>query len=36
LVEGRMLDDSIFDEKDFFNKLEDFIEICQERKLRRN
>ncbi len=36
LVEGRMLDDSIFDEKDFFNKLEDFVDICQERKQRRN
>jgi benzoyl-CoA reductase/2-hydroxyglutaryl-CoA dehydratase subunit BcrC/BadD/HgdB len=31
-VEGRMLDDSMFDGKDFYTKLEDFIEVCQARK----
>lgn len=32
LVEGRMLDDSVFDEKDFFGRLEDFVAICMERQ----
>lgn len=32
---GRMLESSIFDEKDFYAKLEDFIEVCLARKERR-
>ncbi len=32
LIEGRMLESSVYDEKDFFSKLEDFIEICLARK----
>jgi benzoyl-CoA reductase/2-hydroxyglutaryl-CoA dehydratase subunit BcrC/BadD/HgdB len=32
LIEGRMLESSIYDEKDFYSKLEDFIEVCQVRK----
>lgn len=32
LIEGRMLESSIFDEQDFYAKLEDFIEVCLERK----
>jgi benzoyl-CoA reductase/2-hydroxyglutaryl-CoA dehydratase subunit BcrC/BadD/HgdB len=31
-VEGRMLESSGFDEKDFYTKLEDFIEVCLARK----
>lgn len=36
LIEGRMLDQSVFDEKDFFEKLEDFIETCLDAKKNRN
>ncbi len=36
LIEGRMLESSIFDEKDFYTKLSDFIEICQVRKENRS
>lgn len=32
LIEGRMLESSVYDEKDFFAKLEDFIEVCLSRK----
>jgi hypothetical protein len=32
LIEGRMLETSVYDEKDFFMKLSDFIEICEARK----
>ncbi len=32
LIEGRMLETSVYDEKDFFTKLSDFIEICEARK----
>ncbi|SMC82616.1 2-hydroxyacyl-CoA dehydratase family protein [Papillibacter cinnamivorans] len=32
LVEGRMLESSIFDSKDFFSKLEDFIAVAEARK----
>lgn len=32
LIEGRMLDESVFDEKDFFGRLEDFADLCLEIK----
>jgi hypothetical protein len=32
LIEGRMLETSVFDEKDFYAKLSDFLEICLSRK----
>ncbi len=32
LIEGRMLETSLFDEKDFYSKLADFIDLCLERK----
>jgi (R)-2-hydroxyisocaproyl-CoA dehydratase alpha subunit len=32
LIEGRMLESSGFDEKAFYTKMEEFIEICQARK----
>jgi benzoyl-CoA reductase/2-hydroxyglutaryl-CoA dehydratase subunit BcrC/BadD/HgdB len=32
LIEGRMLESSIYDEKDFYSKLSDFMEVCQARK----
>ncbi len=34
-IEGRMLETSLFDEKDFYRKLEDFLEICAARKRER-
>jgi len=35
LIEGRMLDESVFDKKDFFDRLEEFLGICKEAKKRR-
>lgn len=32
LIEGRMLENSVYDEKDFYAKLEDFIDVCSSRK----
>ncbi len=32
LIEGRMLESSVYDEKDFYTKLSDFIEIAEARK----
>ncbi len=36
LIEGRMLESSGFNEKEFFTKLEDFIEVCEARKENRD
>ena len=35
LIEGRMLESSIYDPKDFYSKLSDFIEVCLARKEKR-
>jgi poly(A) polymerase Pap1 len=32
LIEGRMLESSMFDKKDFYSRMEDFLEICAAKK----
>jgi benzoyl-CoA reductase/2-hydroxyglutaryl-CoA dehydratase subunit BcrC/BadD/HgdB len=32
LIEGRMLESSMFDKKDFYSRMEDFLEICEAKK----